>query len=75
MPGGAQSPSGQDVASDHLAPCERDEAKVNAMLEEYSAPYGLVARSVGKSEVKTNPAAEEAVLLEWKKLRDRECWD
>ncbi len=34
-----------------------------------------VARSVTKTELKTNKPARDAMALEWKKLSDRGCWD
>jgi hypothetical protein len=39
-------------------------------------PYNAcVARPVGKKERKATPAAEEAVLKEWARLRAAGCWD
>jgi hypothetical protein len=35
----------------------------------------LVARPVGKAEIRSTPAAQEALLKEWTKLRQAKCWD
>ena len=35
----------------------------------------MVARSVSKNEYLKNPSAKQAMDLEWKKLRDKGCWD
>ena len=34
-----------------------------------------VARPVGKAEIRSTPAAQEALLKEWTKLRQAGCWD
>jgi len=35
----------------------------------------VVARLVGKAEIRSTPAAQEALLKEWTKLRQAGCWD
>ena len=59
----------------HLAPAEQGEARALDILERHDEPVAMVARSVSKAELKREPAAEQSVLNEWKKLRLRECWE
>jgi len=35
----------------------------------------MVARPVGKAEIRTSPAAQQALQKEWDKLRKAGCWD
>ena len=48
------------------------QAMLDATLSFRSA---MVARPVPKAEMKLKPAAEEAVAIEWTKLRNVDCWE
>jgi len=46
------------------------------IVPECELPFSaMVARPVGKAEIRTSPAAQQALQKEWDKLRRAECWD
>ena len=56
-----------------VAPCVHDHRQ---QLADCEPPFSaLVARPVGKAEVRSTPAAQAALLKEWDKLRKAGCWD
>ncbi len=82
--GGASAPSAVVVDGPDCAPVpampvlNNKEWKHRDKLSLNNLPWNLhacVARPVGKAEVRENPKALQALLLEWEKLRKVNTWD
>ena len=71
--GSSLSVADADCIDMPTVPCTQGHREI---VPEYELPFSaMVARPVGKAEIRTSPAAQQALQKEWDKLRKAVCWN